>query len=62
VSGEQNGDYFEGLEEGISIGRREAIEAAVAAAQRPAGSRLLDFHARQAIIVNRVRNCLTGDS
>ena len=52
------GDYFEGLEEGISIGRREALEAAARAAARPAGNRHLDFDARQAIIVRRIRAAL----
>lgn len=49
-----SGDYFEGLEEGIKIGRREALDAMVSAASRPAGNRHMDFSERQSIIVARV--------
>jgi hypothetical protein len=56
-----SGDYHEGLEEGIKIGHREALAAAVKAAKRPAGNHLLDFQDRQAIIVRRVRDCLTRE-
>lgn len=57
-----NGDYYEGLEEGIAIGRREALEAAAKVAARPAGNRLMDFDARQAIIVQRVKNVRLPDT
>lgn len=50
-----DGDYHEGVEEGIAIGRKQAIEQATEMASRPAGNRHLDFAVRQQIIVGRIK-------
>lgn len=49
-----DGDYYEGVEEGIAIGRKRAIEQATEMAYRPAGNRHMDFVVRQQIIVGRI--------
>lgn len=51
----QMGDYYEGLAEGIRIGRLQALEQAAIEATRPAGGVLIDFSERQTIIVNRIK-------